>query len=376
AMTRHDILQQDVILLNDVSRDSLSIEQWDAIRELVTQRGGSVIFIPGIAHLQQDYTGHLLSDLLPHPALATPAWRIWPGESPHYHAVPVRSAENLDAFRLDDDPDLSRRRWEQLPGFYRYLAIPELKPNAQVLLRERESREPLLTESRLGTGRVFFLAMNETWRWRYKIGSRDHDRFWLQLLRYAADEPYALASGSMLLDVDKVVAPPGQPIHVRARLNSRQSDLPLPVAIDLSVMQQGQLVRSASLEPAGNASDGRYAAALSHLSPGDYELHVTTPSGDYASADLSLPIRIAPNLEPELNDITGDRKFLQRLAEATGGKCLSIEQIGTLPGLLDEARLRQPRSSELPLWNSYYLFLFVLSCLAAEWALRKRLGLV
>ena len=36
---------------------------------------------------------------------------------------------------------------------------------------------------------------------------------------------------------------------------------------------------------------------------------------------------------------------------------------------------RRPRYAEQRLWDSPYLFVFVVACLAAEWAARKRLGL-
>ena len=38
-------------------------------------------------------------------------------------------------------------------------------------------------------------------------------------------------------------------------------------------------------------------------------------------------------------------------------------------------RQRQGRLAEYPLWDSPYLFVFVLACLSTEWALRKRFGL-
>ena len=79
--------------------------------------------------------------------------------------------------------------------------------------------------------------------------------------------------------------------------------------------------------------------------------------------------------EEEMRNVSGDREFLAKLAEASGGKCLDLEQVGMLPGLLNEAVARQSRMSELHLWDSYYLFVFVLSCLALEWAIRKRVGL-
>ena len=44
------------------------------------------------------------------------------------------------------------------------------------LLVERDSNSPVMTESRLGLGRVFFMGADETWRWRFKSGEADFDR--------------------------------------------------------------------------------------------------------------------------------------------------------------------------------------------------------
>jgi hypothetical protein len=97
--------------------------------------------------------------------------------------------------------------------------------------------------------------------------------------------------------------------------------------------------------------------------------------GDGSVTELTLPLKIERSSEAEMADLSGDRDFLQRLAEASGGTCINLDQIDTLPRLVSDARLRQPRTAETALWDSAYLFLFVISCLTAEWALRKRLGL-
>ena len=65
----------------------------------------------------------------------------------------------------------------------------------------------------------------------------------------------------------------------------------------------------------------------------------------------------------------------RRLADSLG-----LEDLGNEPRLVDPARLdtirqRQSRLVEYPLWDSPYLFIFVLACLSTEWALRKKFGL-
>jgi hypothetical protein len=46
-----------------------------------------------------------------------------------------------------------------------------------------------------------------------------------------------------------------------------------------------------------------------------------------------------------------------------------------LAGRLHAATERRSRYVEQRLWDSPFLFVFVVACLAAEWAARKRLGL-
>src|SRR5690606_36059527 len=94
---------------------------------------------------------------------------------------------------------------------------PELKPNARPLLVERDSGLPLLTESRLGSGRVFFAAFNESWRWRFKTGDTHHSRFWRQVVRHAAEMPYAVKDDQYAFDADALSVEPEQTLRVRAK---------------------------------------------------------------------------------------------------------------------------------------------------------------
>ena len=195
-LTPDEILKQDVVLLFAVAVGSLDTAQWDAVNRLVTQRDGSVILVAGDTHLPGEYAaGPLTSSLLPYPGANPPAWQMWPGERPSFHLMPAPGAATLDALKLSDDDESTERRWQQLPAFFRFLPISPLKPNTKALLIEGDSGSPVLTESRLGAGRIFFFGANETWRWRYKAGEKDQDRFWLQLIRYAAEEPYAVHQG-------------------------------------------------------------------------------------------------------------------------------------------------------------------------------------
>jgi hypothetical protein len=387
-LSPQQILDLDVIVLSDVSVESLDDAQWDAVHRLVTERGGSAILIAGRTHLPAGYAGHVIAaDLLPFNPEQRPTWRVWPGEQPSFGFVPAPGAQDSDLLRLGDDARVggtgaSSRRWEELPGVYHFLPLstwdprarrfPELKPNTGALLVEAESRAAVLTESRLGAGRVLFLGLDETWRWRFKTGERDQDRFWLQLVRYAAEEPYAVRDGPFALDADRISAAPGEPVNVRARIPPATTTAGGTAPV-LEIVSGGGMVRIQNLAPTAAPGAGRYGATVRDLAPGQYTLRLRMP--DSAHSPLEVLLYVEVNAEAEMADVSGDDALLRRLADASGGEFLTLDQIKRLPSLLTATTESRSRFVEQPLWDSPYLFVFVVGCFGVEWALRKRSGL-
>lgn len=362
-----EILDADVLILVDVAATSLNAAQRDAIHRLVTDRGGSVILIAGDAHLPGDYDDDvLLAALLPWRSGSEATWRQWPGEAAGFRPVPATTtAAAADLLRLNDDPDLAAA-WTTLPSMFRILAMPELKPNARPLLIERDASLPLLTESRLGAGRVFFAGFNESWRWRFKSGDAQHARFWRQLVRHAAEAPYAVSNAQYAFDADALSIEPDQPLRLRAK-RLADSDQPLRVRI----LRDNEQVASRLLEAVPD-DPRRAQCLLDPLESGDYELQLV--SGDDAT-QLTLPLKVESTLEPELLDLAPDPALLRRLAESSGGMLLSLDSLHQLAPRLRELTEQRPATVRQPLWDSPYLFGFILGCLSLEWAMRKRLGL-
>jgi hypothetical protein len=152
----------------------------------------------------------------------------------------------------------------------------------------------------------------------------------------------------------------------------------LPPRLELSVQQFGQIIRTetlASLAPADARQDGRYAATLAGLPEGEYHLSLSYATRARPEVSLALALKVERDTHAELGDLSGDEAFLRRLASDSGGKFLYLEQINQIPRLIEELRTNRPRLVERRLWDSGWLFLLVLSCFTAEWALRKRLGL-
>lgn len=373
AMSPGEILEQDVLILSDVPVGSLDVNQWDAVRALLTTRGGSVIVVAGTSFPIGDYAHQPIArTLLPFHDVR-PTWKEWPGEQPAFHFEPTPLGER-EALQLGNNPDGSGRRWQELPGVYRYLQLPEksLYPDVRPLLLEADSHSPVLTERRVGAGRVLFLGLDETWRWRLKAGERDADQFWRQLVRHAAGEPYAVSRGPFALDVDKVAVEPGEAVHVRVRIRGAKSPPPAAASCPLRVLRDGKLAFTRLLQATGA---GHFAGQFTDLAEGDYQLELLGTGADGSAQSVRVPLHVAETEEAEMRNVSGDPAMLTRIARSSGGQYLPIDQVDRLPERLNALHETESQFTRRPLWNSPLLFGFVLACFAGEWALRKRLGL-
>ena len=289
-----------------------------------------------------------------------------------FRLVPDLEAVNEPVLRLGGDGGAaSAQRWQMLPGFYHVLPIGRLKPGATALLVEASSAEAVLTQMRVGAGRTFLFGAAETWRWRSGPAEDVQDRFWLQLIRHAAGEPYGARSDRLALDVDRVAFEVGQTAQAKVRALSGVSG----DALRLEVVQAGKTVRTLAPSPAGGTETGRFTARVGPLPAGDYELRLSEAGAADAAGGLSLPLHVTAGYETELADVSGDASLLSRLADATGGELVPLDQVGRLAGRLRERAARRSGYVEQRLWDSPYLFVLVVACFAAEWAARKRLGL-
>lgn len=372
SITPEQIGQQDVIVLFRLRPGMLSAQQIDALHRAVTEKGASLIMTAGASDDLEAFAGNpLLGELLPYRPGSKPVWRSWPGDRPAFRIVPEGTAQSMDALRLADDPAESASRWMNLPAVYHYLSIPQLKPNViHTMLVEKESRLPVLVESRLGIGRVMFMGVQESWRWRMRVGERDQDRFWLQLIRYSAEEPYALVSEHLAMDLDKASARPGEDVRVRIRENARLADRKAP---SIEISQNGKVVRVEQPAERGTMQPGRYDAVLRDLPEGTYDVMVRVPGEQ--GATLQMPLEVRYGLEEELGDVSPDRAALQQISSLSGGASMPLAEAGDLARQVSQLRHRYGVMIEIPLWTSGYLFTFVLGLLAVEWAVRKRLGL-
>lgn len=322
----------------------------------VRERGGLLVITASPDRPLSEYaTPATLAELLPF-ALEQPAtggdWTAWYGDEPVYH------------FEPPDARPGERTRWASLPPLYRFASLPPLKPAAQPLLVERDTRAPVAARVPVGAGQVVFVGIDETWRWRYGDPAAA-GRFWADLVRKWAEPPYAVTDGPLALDVERAAVEPHEPFGVRAKFAGGPASLAARV-----LGRDGAEVRRDVLPRTG---PGRYAATLGGLPVGAYQVEVMARMAGGAYRMLRYPLHVEPTYANEAENPATSRDTLQHLADASGGRLLAMDELRQLPAAL--ANTAEVRVVPVPLWDSTYLFVFVAACFCAEWALRKRLGL-
>jgi hypothetical protein len=198
AISPEQLSRQQVIVLDDLAANQLNPAQWLAIHHAVEKDGAGLVLIAGANHLPAEYLNSpRLADLLPFDPAGQPIWRTWAGQDAFFRFTPVDP--QTPVLDLEDNGMDESRQWSDLPAMYHYLQMPALKSGERPLLLERESGSPVLTESRSGAGRIYFVGFDETWRWR-SVSPTIPKNFWSQLLRHAAP----------ITDASQIYRPPAE----------------------------------------------------------------------------------------------------------------------------------------------------------------------
>ena len=81
------------------------------------------------------------------------------------------------------------------------------------------------------------------------------------------------------------------------------------------------------------------------------------------------------DVEPEMDDTAMQLEHLRRIADLSGGKCLSTLEVSELPSLLKLEPYSTTFTTEVPLWDNGWLALVLVTLMGLEWLVRRRYDL-
>ena len=105
-----------------------------------------------------------------------------------------------------------------------WLAPARALPGAETWLEAvtGETRSAAAVFRRYGAGKTLYLAFDESWRWRYKVGDLYHQKFWNQAAKFVMESPFAVHDKFVSLDSGALNYEPGATAEIRTRILDAQ----------------------------------------------------------------------------------------------------------------------------------------------------------
>ncbi len=392
----------DAIVLGDVAREVFASADLENLRDFVTVRGASCILLAGERDMPRAYAGTALGEILP-VRLAADSTAREP-ETATFSPVLTPLGERSEITRLDPDRERNLELWSRLPPIEWIFRHAGPVAGAEVLAsRPALQNAPsgaldelaVLVTRRVGAGKVFFCGVDETWRWRWRVGEEHFDVFWRQVLRWAAADRLGPADSDGVrigTDALRYEAPAG--VHLRALIpgnrepadNINNDDGSVNgdrVDVEVTHRSSGEVFRTRLT--AVPSSGGLYSGQLGTGSGGG-----ALPSGEYrarlrvggiagydtredrAAVDFVVVAPTSAEREPTVRD----EKRLRSLSAASPGEYLPLERAEELLSRLPHGRRVVSVIDTVDPWSPPWPALgLLLALLVTEWVLRKRASL-
>ncbi|HEX5269247.1 MAG TPA: hypothetical protein VFW33_02105, partial [Gemmataceae bacterium] len=257
---------------------------------------------------------------------------------------------------------------------------------------ERARDRGLIVRHNYGFGRVLFVGLDSTWRWRYRAGDTYHHRFWGQAIRWAAsDKPLVTGNEFVRFGTRDAVYRHGQDIDLVVRLAEEAGQLGAGAVAAARVLRlkdgkEGE--ESVALVPLGRreAEARVLEGKLRDLPAGHYAVELVIPDlGDKlngpAGADgepsqkLRATFSVTPPDGEEMVELATNYPLLEELSAKSGGQVFAAEDTAGLVEALTKRVVAREQHSENRLWQWWVTLVLVLSLLTVEWVGRKLAGL-
>ncbi|MCG3148997.1 MAG: hypothetical protein PCFJNLEI_02449 [Verrucomicrobiae bacterium] len=370
--SREALFAYDLIGFGEVPAELLRAEELEWIKEFVGDRGGGLFFIDGQRAVLPGYAKGPLGPLFPVEWLDKA-----PAELPSRLQLTDRGAE-FGALRLAASSTENVALWKRLQPPH-WIAGTKALPGTETLVEAPTGAQkfPAIVLRQFGAGKVLYLGLDETWRWRYDVADKYQDAFWQQIANAIMEPAYAAQNKHIALDAGATNYEMGDAVELRVRLRDEHGRSITAGQPTVTLSRDGK--KLASL-PLSATEGGVFRGKTGALLPGDYEVRVDAGRLVPATADLPVTFHVqrrGGDASSELAELTCQEELLKQLAHASGsGEFFREEEADKLLTQLDPLSQGRIEESETVLWQSWYWFIPVIALLTTEWILRKRKGLI
>ena len=375
--TREELFSYRGLILGSVEAGAFTGDQLRMIAEFVERRGGGLLALGGRrAFGEGAYAETPVADALP-VVIDRPSRSDGDPPSSKMKVRPTRAGEAHAVTQIAATEAASLARWNDMPSLIGVNDIRGLKPGATVLLTgadERRKNQVVLAHQRYGRGKSLAFPVLDSWQWQMHasiaVEDMTHENFWRQLLRWLVDG--VPDTVEVHTAADRVEA--GEQVTVTAEVVDRTfleiNDArviahvtgPAGVSLDVPLQWTGE-------------RNGQYRGTFVAPAEGMYSARAEAVRGTSTLGRGTLHLRAAPG-DAEYFDPTMHAARLQRIAEETGGRFYTTDSLAGLPEDLRYTGRGVTTVEERDLWHLPIVLVALLGLMCAEWAYRRKLGLV
>ncbi len=372
---KDEFMKYDLVILGDIDASTMPAEFLSELAEAVQQGGSALIVIAGKRGHYNGLVGTPLAPILP--VRLEPAVLLTRERGQLYGLELSQEGQKHLMMRLASQEDQNAAAWRALPESEWSATVGELMPGATAMIVHPHrtaggSKMPILAVHRVGQGKVMFMGIEDTWRWRRTVGDKYHYRFWAQAVRWMVKKQFSGDGDPRArLSVDRLRCDVGEQIQIDA----------------LCLADDGFPLREAKVW--AEVTDSRNTKQRLVMTPGAYGMwqtnYVPKQPGRIRirpivsiHGDDPLPTEVEVAVERvnlEKNFLAQNKKSLEDIAAASGGKYLSFIQAHQLAELLSgraETRINIHPYSPCRHWTFYTVLALLLG---GAWLTRKRSGL-
>lgn len=372
-----ELFEYDLIILGTLRPKFLRDDQLALLDKFVSKMGGGIIFMAGDNVSPTLWAGTALEPLLP----VRVAGEARPWQDPD--RLELRTSERRlelteegrrhNLTMLEPETDRNGRVWHDFPPHYWAAEVGGLKPAAQVLVQSVGVRDgtalPAVVLQPYGLGRVLYIGLDSTWQWRYKVGDRYFVRFWSQAVQFLTLSRLLGQNRRLQIVADHDSYEAGQTASLSVRALDASFQPRRAEDISIVIEEQGGKDQPGKrheirgfLEP---DREGVYSAVFKI----PYEGHFTATvqdAGETARLEFDAKRARLEFREPE-----ADWAAMAQMAERSGGRIVTLDNLDKLPQLLIRNRTSFQDRREQALWDWWpFLALFVF-LKTVELSLRK-----
>ena len=386
-----ELLRNDCIILGDVSPEQLPLEERNRLEKYVAERGGTLVLLAGKRSMPLEF----LRD-------NDPFARLLPIVNPRvvdrkegYQVTLTAEGKQTGFLRLEQDAGSSEERWASLPPHF-WAITGKAKEGAVTLAycptgdrlpgADQERANALIVRHNYGFGRVVYVGLDSTWRWRFKRGDKYHHQFWSQVIRWAASDRALIAGNEFVrFGVREPVYRADQEVELLVRLSDKVKKLAPNALAGARLYRKTKADGSeesvvlAPLKPHPFVP-GELDGLQANLPPGDYAMELAIPDIEEKlngpdGKKLRAAFKVLPPDTGEMLNLATNWERMKEIAQKSGGETYSADRAGELIDKLKTRTATREETTDKRLWQSWWVLLPLLGLLACEWVVRKWAGL-